>query len=71
MLYTEETNLFTISTRNGVYDTMVCKICGVTGKQFGFGGGVVRDPEYRAKRYDLCHVNEDGKKVLGNDQRRG
>lgn len=47
-------NLATLKNRNGYYDAMKCSRCGVTGKRYGIGSGVVRDSKYKAKCYGTC-----------------
>lgn len=50
-----KTNLMTISDpRLGLYDTMKCENCGITGKRFGVSEAVKLDSKFRAKKYRLC-----------------
>lgn len=49
-----KTNVITIRGRNGLYDTVVCDICGITGRRYGIGREVIPDREYRAKCYETC-----------------
>jgi hypothetical protein len=56
----EKTNLVTVSDRSGLYDTMRCKCCGITGKRFGLGPDVRRDPKFKAERYLKCIAVKDG-----------
>lgn len=51
----EKTNLVTLMNRNGSYDAMKCLCCGITGKRYGIGGSVLRDVQYKAKKYDYCN----------------
>ena len=50
----EKQNLVTVVKGGKLYDVMVCKICGVTGKRFGFGG-VTRDSKYKSQKYENCN----------------
>lgn len=52
----QKTNVITIvHPTEGVYDTMECRACGITGKRHGLGtNGVRRDPEYADEVYDKC-----------------
>ncbi len=49
----EKTNAITISDRQGVYDAMRCRRCGVTGKRFGLTRVKV-DSKFRAKKWQAC-----------------
>lgn len=49
-----KTNLMTVSDpRLGVYDTMKCELCGITGKRYGLIS-IKIDSKYRAKGYKVC-----------------
>lgn len=48
-------NLVTIVRGSRSYDKMRCEKCGITGKRFGLGQGVIRDRKYQAKKYEKCH----------------
>lgn len=52
-----KTNLVTVTDRLGYYDTMRCRICGVTGKRFGLTN-IKIDSQFRAKKYRTCHAPE-------------
>lgn len=41
-------------TQKGGYDTMRCKTCGITGKRYGLGSGPIRDPKFKADKYQYC-----------------
>lgn len=47
-------NLMTIVRGSRSYDKMRCEKCGITGKRFGLGQGVIRDRKYQAKKYEKC-----------------
>jgi len=50
----EKTNLVTISDKSGIYDTQKCRVCGVTGKRYGFGD-ICLDQKYkRNKAFHRC-----------------
>lgn len=50
----EKSNACTIIRGSQNYDTMRCKVCGITGKRYGLSSGVTRDSQYRAKVYETC-----------------
>lgn len=37
-----------------MYDTVICDICGITGRRYGIGEEVERDRKYKAKCYETC-----------------
>lgn len=50
----EKTNLVTISKRGQMYDTAKCKNCPVTAKRHGLSDYHVRDPKFKAKKWERC-----------------
>lgn len=50
----EKTNLVTIISKGKSYDAAKCKVCGITSKRFGIGGGYVRDPKFADSLYSRC-----------------
>lgn len=50
----EKQNLVTIRRAGRMYDIYKCKCCGITGKRFGIGCEVTRDPKYKAEKYKFC-----------------
>lgn len=62
----EKQNAMTVTGKNGSYDIMKCKFCGVTGKRFGLGiGGVTLDHQFKAKAFMAC---DTAKKLLERGQ---
>lgn len=51
----EKTNLVTEEIGGRTCDTYKCKVCGITGKLFGFGS-VVKDKRYNKEKFRMCHV---------------
>jgi hypothetical protein len=51
-----KTNLVTISDpKLGLYDTLECRVCGITGKRFGLGrSGIARDKKFKSSKYAKC-----------------
>lgn len=49
-----KTNMYTIVRGRQSYDTMKCKVCGVTGKRHGLSPEIKRDSQWRAKKYGVC-----------------
>lgn len=49
-----KTNGVTIIKGSLNYDTLRCSQCGVTGKRYGVGGTVERDPKFKANIYAKC-----------------
>jgi hypothetical protein len=58
----EKTNLVTKSDSGGVYDTVKCGRCGITGKRYGLGSYITRDRKYKAEKYLRC---DTAMKALG------
>jgi uncharacterized protein YifE (UPF0438 family) len=52
-----KTNLVSISSSSGMYDTLRCRNCGITAKRYGFEN-VIIDRKYKAKKYDNCMWKE-------------
>lgn len=51
----EKTNLVTICKRGTSYDTVKCKLCGITGKRIGIGGYVQIDSKHlKTKKAEIC-----------------
>jgi|SRR5271157_554035 len=53
----EKTNAITRKDRLGIYDTMRCRKCGITGKRFGLNSHTTIDNKFRAKKYKTCHIS--------------
>ena len=58
-------NLVTQDTREGIFDTYKCEVCGITAKRFGLGDSFTRDKKYKAKVYSRCYTAY--KKLKGED----
>lgn len=50
----EKQNLVTIRRGGRIYDAYKCTCCGITGKRYGLGDNVTRDPKYKADKYQYC-----------------
>jgi hypothetical protein len=49
-----KTNLITMISGKLCYDTYQCLKCGITGKRFGLNDIIVKDPKYKAEKYNNC-----------------
>src|SRR4051812_3725527 len=50
----EKTNSFTITGRGGNYDAFRCTLCKITGRRYGLVSTIVRDRDFKAKKFERC-----------------
>lgn len=51
----EKSNLVsTVGYGGSIYDTYRCAVCGITGRRHGTSEYIVRDTQYKAKKYQYC-----------------
>ena len=54
----EKTSLVTESKNGALFDRMRCTNCDITGKRYGLGPDVVRDKQFKAKKWNTCPGHE-------------
>lgn len=56
----EKVNNFTNIKGKASYDVYRCTRCRITGKRKGLSASVIRDAQYKYKKYEYCKGDDDG-----------